>query len=217
MAIVYTEKSYRAKEINQNNWYSIILDKRARIGRADPNADPCGYRAILTLKLADIYYKKEGIAEQVLSKDIEYIRPKEVELLSLLETGEIDYAFLYKSLAEQHGLKYVTLPDKINLKNSDLEDYYKQVYVELNGKTPGERVRQIGGSMVYGVTIPSNAPNPELAKKFLLYLMDKNKGLKILRDEGQPTIVPAVCDNYDKLPAELRKLALKKADKNKKK
>jgi molybdate/tungstate transport system substrate-binding protein len=210
MTIVYSDKSRRAKEINQNNWYGILLDNKVRIGRADPNADPCGYRTVFTMKLADIFYNKKDLSEKILNKDKEYIRPKEVDLIALLESGEIDYIFLYRSVAEQHKLKYLTLPDKINLKKAELEDLYKQVSVELNGKKPGEKVSQTGGSMVYGVTIPGNSPNPELARKFVSYLMEKNKGLKIMRDEGQPTVVPSACANYGKLPAELKKYATKK-------
>lgn len=210
MAIVYTAKSRRAKEINQNNWYEILLDKKVRIGRADPNADPCGYRTVHTLKLADLFYNKKDLSDKMLNKDKEYIRPKEVDLIALLEAGEIDFIFLYRSVAEQHKLKYLALPDKINLKKAELEDIYKQVSVELNGKKPGEKITQTGGSMVYGVTIPKNSPNPSLAKKFVAYLMDKNKGLKVMREEGQPTVVPSVCDNYEKLPAELKKYAVKK-------
>lgn len=210
MAIVYTEKSRRAKEINQKNWYNILLDKKINIGRADPDADPCGYRTVLTMKLAEIFYHQKRLAEKVLSKDNEYIRPKEVDLLALLEAGELDYIFLYKSVAEQHGLKFLTLPDKINLKKAELEDYYKQVSVELSGKRPGEKILQVGSSMVYGVTIPKNSPNINLAKKFIHYLMNNNRGLKIMRDMGQPTVVPSVCDTYDKLPNEFKKYASKK-------
>jgi molybdate/tungstate transport system substrate-binding protein len=64
--------------------------------------------------------------------------------------------------------------------------------------------------MVYGVTIPRNAPNPKLAKRFMLYLMNRDKGLKIMAQMGQPTVVPAVCDAYDKLPVEFRQYAIKK-------
>lgn len=210
MAIVYTSKSRRAKELNQNNWYNILLDKKVRIGRADPNADPCGYRTVLTMKLADIFYNRKDLADKILNKDKEYMRPKEVDLIALLEAGEIDYIFLYRSVAEQHKLKFLTLPNKINLKKAELEDLYKTVSVELSGKKPGEKITQVGGSMVYGVTIPKNSPNPGLARKFVSYLMEKNKGLKIMRQEGQPIVVPSVCNDYDKLPAELRKYAVKK-------
>ncbi len=210
MAIVYTEKSRRAKEINQKKWFEVLLDKNISVGRADPNADPCGYRTILTMKLAEIFYNKKGLAEKLIKKNQEYIRPKEVDLLALLEEGELDYIFLYRSVAEQHGLKFLILPDKINLKKAELEDYYKQVSVELNGKKPGEKISQVGSSMVYGITIPKNSPNPALAKKFIHYLMNKEKGLRVMQELGQPTVIPSMCDAYNKLPDDLKKYAVKK-------
>lgn len=209
MTITYSPKSRRAKEINKKNWYEILLDEKVNIGRADPNADPCGYRTVLSMKLADFYYKKD-LSQKILSKDNEYIRPKEVDLLALLEAGEVDYIFLYRSVAEQHGLNYIVLPDEINLKKAELEDHYKQVSVELSGKKPGEKITQAGASMVYGVTIPKSSPNSELAKKFVDYLMSKNKGLKVMQEMGQPVVVPSTCVNYDKLPKELKQFAKKK-------
>jgi molybdate/tungstate transport system substrate-binding protein len=209
MTIVYRDQSRRSREINQQNWLAILLDRNVSIGRADPDLDPCGYRTIMTLKLAELYYGKQGLAERLLKKDNEYIRPKEVDLLALLETGELDYIFIYRSVAEQHGLRFLTLPDKINLKKAELEDYYKQVSVELSGATPGEKVIQHGSSMVYGVTIPKNSPNPELATKFVHYLMNKDGGLKIMEQMGQPTVVPSLCSTYDKLPIEFRKYAIR--------
>ncbi len=209
MTIVYSSKSRRAEEMNQKNWYEILLDKNVRIGRSEPNADPCGYRTVMTMKLAEMFYRNKGLAEGVLRKDNEYIRPKEVDLLALLETGEIDYIFLYRSVAEQHGLKFQILPDSVNLKKAELEGYYKQASVELSGKKPGETITQAGASMVYGVTIPKSSSNPELAKKFIHYLMNAEKGLKIMSEMGQPTFVPSSCATFDKLPKDLQKYATK--------
>ncbi len=209
MSIVYSDKSRKANEINARNWYDILLDPKVSFGRSDPNEDPCGYRTILTMELAEKYYGATHLTERLLSKDKEYIRPKEVDLLSLLEIGELDYIFIYRSVAEQHHLRYITLPDSINLKRPELESYYEQVSVELNGKKPGEKIKQVGMPMVYGVTIPNNAPHRALAIAFVQYLLDKKKGLKVMEDLGQPSAVPSVCANYDKLPESLRPYAVK--------
>ncbi len=210
MSLVYRKQSRRSQEITRQNWFDVLLNKDVSYGRSDPDADPCGYRTIFTLKLAEIYYRKPGLAANLLSKDKEYIRPKEVDLLALLETGELDYIFIYRSVAEQHGLQYIALPDEINLKNPRFEDQYKKVSAELSGAAPGEKITQYGSSMVYGVTIPKNAPHPELAARFIDYLMAKDKGLKIMEEMGQPAVVPSVCDTYDKLPAQFKKYAIRK-------
>lgn len=209
MSIVYTDKSRKGNEINVHNWFDILCDENVLYGRSDPNADPCGYRTIMTMKLAERFYGVKGLTDKLLQKDNEYVRPKEVDLLALLEVGQLDYIFIYRSVAEQHHLNYLILPDEINLKNPEMEDTYKQVSVVLNGKKPGESITQVGASMVYGVTIPKNSPSPMLAQAFVRYLLDKDKGLKILAEMGQPNVVPATCPAYEKLPDALKQFAKK--------
>jgi len=209
MTIVYNEKSKYANEINAENWLDILMKNDVIFGRSDPNSDPCGYRSVLTCKLAEKFYKKNGFVKEFLSKDVNYIRPKETDLLALLESGNIDYIFLYRSVAQQHGLKYLILPDSVNLKNPELSDCYKTVSVNISGKKPGEEITKIGAPMVYGITILKNAPNPKSAEKFLQFLLNKENGLKILEKNGQPSLVPAISETYDKIPESLKKFALK--------
>lgn len=209
MAIVFTEKSKKNKEINKHNWYKIMLDKSVQIGRADPNADPCGYRAVLVSKLAEKYYNQNRLSEQLLKKDENNMRPKETDLLALLETGNVDYIFLYRSVAEQHNLKYIVLPDEVNLKNAAFSELYNSVSVEINGKTPTEKITQKGEPMVYGVTIPKNATNKDVAIAFVKFLLTKDKGMAILQKLGQPSVIPSFTNSFDKMPIELKSFASK--------
>jgi len=203
MCIVYTEKSKMANEINQNNWFEILQKKEILFGRADPNADPCGVRAVLTIKLSESFYKKKNLAYQMLKKDLNYIRPKETDLLSLLESNTIDYIFLYRSVAEQHKLKYLILPDSINMKMPELADFYKTATVETVGKTPKDKITEKGEAMVYGVTIPKNSPNNKAAMAFVQYLLGE-KGEAIMQKNGQPSVIPSSTKTFSKLPEQLK-------------
>jgi molybdate/tungstate transport system substrate-binding protein len=207
MVIAYTEHSRRAGEISGENWYHILLDKSVAYGRSDPNTDPCGYRTVLSSRLAEIHYTEPGLARRLLEKDQRHIRPKETDLLALLEVGEIDYFFIYRSVARQHGLKWVTLPDAINLKSPDMTDRYKRVTVEISGKTPGSVITKPGAPMVYGVTIPNNARNPKAALAFVTFLLEQDKGMAILERNGQPSLVPALSDTYENIPDSLKRFA----------
>jgi molybdate/tungstate transport system substrate-binding protein len=208
MAVVYHASSRMAEEIGEDDWYEILLRDDIAFGRSDPDSDPCGYRTVLTAKLAEIHYGVEGLAERLLAKDAEYIRPKETDLLALLETGAIDYIFLYRSVAEQHGLEFLALPDEINLEKPELADRYAAVSVDVSGKEPGTYITKRGAPMVYAVTVPTNAPNPALAIRFVAFLLDGSKGLRIMERNGQPGLVPSPTDTYDRLPGELREYAL---------
>ena len=203
MVIAFRDDSRRAGEIDKDNWYDILLKKDIAFGRSDPNADPCGYRVVLAIILAERFYGRPGLAGKILVKDRRYIRPKEVDLLAFLEAGELDYIFIYRSVAQQHKLKMVTLPDEINLKKAELSDFYKSASVRITGRKPGTFITKVGRPIVYGVTIPGNAPNRKLALAFLAFLLDASKGGAILERNGQTLLAPSPTDTFDNLPESL--------------
>jgi molybdate/tungstate transport system substrate-binding protein len=208
MGIAYNKNSYKAGQITDKNWYDILLEKDATFGRSDPNVDPCGYRTVLLAKLAEKYYNKPGLADRILAKNRKYIRPKVVDFLALLEVGELDYIFIYRSVAKQHQLEFLRLPDQINLKKAAFSDFYRTASVRLTGKTEGTFITQVGAPIVYGVTIPTSAPNHKLAITFLSFLLDANKGLAVLEKNGQDSVVPSPTDTFDKIPESLKRFAL---------
>lgn len=209
MAIVYDAASRYAAQINSRNWFDILLKEDVAFGRADPNSDPCGYRSVMTLQLAEKYYRRPGLAKRIMDKDQQYMRPKEVDLLALLESGSIDYLFLYKSVAIQHNLKYIILPDQINLKNPAFASEYATATTQINGKTPGEKETLKGEPMVYGVTIIKDAPNKAVAIAFLEFLLSKEQGMKIMEKNGQPSVIPMTTPNYSLVPDPLKRFCKK--------
>jgi molybdate/tungstate transport system substrate-binding protein len=210
LVLCYTDKSKFAKEINADNWYKILQRKGVVWGHSDPNLDPCGYRSLMVLQLAEKFHEIPGLYNKLLAnRPKENVRPKSVELITLLQNGDMDYAWEYRSVAVQHGLKYVTLDDHINLGNYQLDDFYKQATVQVTGDKPGTFITRVGGSVTYGVTLINDAPNPEAAEAFMAYLLDPEGGLKILDEMGQPAFIPARVpsdDMHSKLPATLRPL-----------
>lgn len=182
MAIVFNDKSRYASQIDSTNWAEILMKEDVAFGRADPNSDPCGYRTLLTLKLAGVN------SEKFTEKDQKFIRPKEVDLLALLDVNAVDYIFLYKSVAVQHNLRYAQLPESVNLSNPELNDIYSKVSVQVRGAKPGETMTMSGEAMVYGVTVLRNAPNKKAAEAFIEFLLSEEGGRKILREMGQSPV-----------------------------
>ena len=208
MVIAYTDQSLYAGEINADNWYEILTRDGVIYGHADPDADPCGYRTLLVWQLAEAHYGVPGL-NGTLEEHCppENVRPKSVELIALLESGDMDYAWEYRSVAVQHGLKFVELPDKINLSMVEHADFYSQATVEIAGKEPGTTMTMVGKPIVYGVTIPRNAPSPGLGIEFVKFLIGPD-GQAIMEQQGQPPIVPPVAGDKEAPPAVLQLLVV---------
>jgi len=188
MVIAYTNRSNGSGKINHMNWPELLSEPDIRFGRSDPDSDPCGYRTLMTFQLAEEYYNLTGLTQQLMGKDRKYIRPKEVDLLALLEIREIDFIFIYKSVAIQHGLKFIELPGEINLRDPELNAHYRQAVVSIIGSKPGTTIDIHGEAMIYSVTMLDKAPNPEAARAFLDMLLHPEKGLKIMESSGHKPI-----------------------------
>jgi len=204
MVIAYTDQSQYADEINTDNWYDVLTRDGVIYGHSEPDADPCGYRTLLVWQLAEKHYGVPGLSAKLDEHcPPENVRPKSVELIALLESGDMDYAWEYRSVAVQHGMNFIELPDEINLSMVEHTDFYGQASVEIAGKEPGTTMTMVGTPIVYGVTIPKNAPSPRLALEFVQFILGP-EGQAIMEQQGQPPIVPPVSANFDMLPDALK-------------
>jgi molybdate/tungstate transport system substrate-binding protein len=132
------------------------------------------------------------------------LRGASVELIALLESGDLDYAFEYESVIRQHNLERIDLPDEVNLGSENLADDYARVVVKLNFQRfaslkPVFRGEQIG----YGITIPESARHPDAAIRFIQFLFSE-KGRSILSADYQPLITPPLCEGEENMPPVLR-------------
>jgi molybdate/tungstate transport system substrate-binding protein len=210
LVLCYTDQSRYANEINADNWYDILARNDVAWGHSDPDLDPCGYRSLMVLQLAEKFYKKSGLYDRLLTnRPKENVKAKAVELVKLLKSGKMDYGWEYLSVAAQHDLKYLQLDDQINLGNYKFDNFYKQATVNVTGKTKGSWIVRTGKSITYGVTLINQSPNPKGAVSFLQYLLDPAGGLAILKSMGQPPFVPArvpTQPEFEMLPSELKRL-----------
>jgi len=204
MVLCYTEKSKFAKKINAKNWYQLLQKNGVTYGRSDPDQDPCGYRTLMVWQLAEKHYKVPGIHDKLFGAKGDTMRAKSVDLIALLQSGDLDYAFEYDSVARQHGLKYIKLPEKINLSSAKHEAFYAQAKVSIKGKKPGETIDLTGEPILYAITIPKNYPDQKKALSFVGFLLSE-KGIKAMESTGQSAIRPAVASDKSKLPEALKK------------
>lgn len=207
MVIAYQDKSKYSSEIDEDNWIEVLSREDVIYARSDPDSDPCGYRTVLTFMLAERFYDLPGLSERMVIKNKEFIRPKEVDLIALMESNAIDYMFQYKSVAIQHGLKYIQLPDEINLSEPSQNDLYSTVSLEVTGNKPGTKMIVTGEYINYSITIPENAVNKEDATGFLSFILSK-EGMEIFRKNGQDPITPLTSEQAEKMPPQIQRFII---------
>lgn len=232
MALAYSPDSAFADEVSVSNWFEVINREAVRLGISDPRLDANGYRALMTIRLAeDLYERPELFAttfggvfrvpvrstqtadgtlitvpEVLETKSGSHVvlRPYSVNLLPLLKSGDIDYAFEYESVIKQHGLQYVSLPPEIALDDPIKAETYGSVTVKLDFQRFASVEPVFAGEPIrYGATIPSNARHPEAAALLLAFLLGP-EGQRIMAENYQPMIIPALTDNLDGLPAPIK-------------
>jgi molybdate/tungstate transport system substrate-binding protein len=230
LALAYTANSRYAEELNAENWYEILARTEVRVGLSDPRFDALGYRMLMAYALANAYYGQPKLFINMFNgrfvspvtifqddelttinvPEIVETRPEtglilrggSIQLLALLEAGEIDYAFEYESVIQQHGLKMLSLPEALNL-GSATQDY-SHVQVTLDFQRFSSLKPQFTGERIgYGITIPSNAPHPEAAEKFIAFLLSA-EGRAVLEKDYHPLFDPAICDGQVNMPASLQ-------------
>jgi molybdate/tungstate transport system substrate-binding protein len=244
MVLCYRDDALGSEDMASGGrtWYDVLRTAPVSYGHSNPDDDPCGYRTLLVIQLAQKYYHDEapefgltpdpyadglygalipgaahergrtgGTSEAGPDGSEEIVSKKSVDLIVALETGDLDYAFEYRSVAVQHGLNFIELDDHINLSKTNaellgVEDFYKEASVEIM-KMPGPPPTysaKYGKPIVYGITIPLRAENEDVAVEFVKLLLSET-GKDVMEVEcGQPFVEPVICDHPENLPAVLK-------------
>ncbi len=204
LVLMYGPKAKYAAEINGDNWYDILMKEDVRWGHSDPEADPCGYRSLMVLQLAERHYGAEDLYEKAMAHPLRAVRPKAIDLVAMVESGAMDYAFEYRSVAIQHGFDFVELPTEINLREPDHADFYATAVVERSGAEPGTKILTKGEPVVYGLTIPKGAPHQSLAEDFAAFVLAPDGGLAVFEKMGQAIVGPKAFGASDAVPGSLK-------------
>ena len=233
VVLAISPKSPLAGELTAKDWYRRLTQPDVRFGLADPRFDAAGYRALMVLQLAEKEYGDPYLLEDMLmgrfttpitvervggtdvievpeiletrSGSNVVLRGASIQLVALLESGDLDCAFEYESVARQHGLEYVRLPASIDLGEQRERPVYRTVEVKLDSRRFAS-VRPVfrGDVIRYAFTIPANAPDAGLAREFAAFLLGP-AGRRILEDDHQPLLTPPVLDNAAAAPEEVRR------------
>lgn len=173
IVLAFTNKSKYNSEINEHNWYNIISKKDVIAARANEKISSLGYRTLMMLDLAENYYHQDfsNIHRNFSSQNI---FSTEKELTFLLLSADLDYVFTYLSSALQYDLKYIALPDEIDLGCQEFKNNYS-----LSQVIRGNEVFT-GCPIHYVISVPNSVKYPERGSKFLKTMFSK-EGIAILQ------------------------------------
>ena len=205
MVLAYSDRSLGASEITPANWTSILLRPGVRTGRSDPALDPNGYRTLMVTQLEERRSGTPGLAARLLAAMPErYIRPKEADLIALVQTGDLDYAWSYKSIAQSAGLRTVDLPAEVDLSDPAHAAQYAAATVTIPATGTHGALTVHGAPILYALSIPRAAPDSAVARHFVQWLLGPG-GKGILTRNGFIVLDHPIVDGD--APAWVRALA----------
>ncbi|UPW01461.1 extracellular solute-binding protein [Halorussus gelatinilyticus] len=206
MSLQYREDSPGAGEIGPDNWWEVLSRDGVKVGHSDPAIDPGGYRAVMAMQLGK--EKLDGTrlyGQQTFEKirdNMTVPTGTETKLEGQLESGKLDYALYYRSIASQSGMPYVDLQPHVDL--SKLTTKYANHYAKAEVETSAGTFT--GAPIAYGITVPSVAEAPVLGAMWVEY-MTTEPGRKILKETGLIPKEPAVVTKDGDVPARVARRA----------
>lgn len=129
LVVAYNPDSAHADAVRED-WAGAVQRSAVGVGRTDPAVDPLGYRTVMLLRLA----ADEGLLDTSLALENARILP-ETDLANVLERGDLDAAFVYRNMAVERDLPYVSLPDRIDFSSPAAADSYARASYDLGDRT----------------------------------------------------------------------------------
>jgi molybdate/tungstate transport system substrate-binding protein len=236
LALAYNKDSQYADEINADNWVGILSRQDVKVGIPDPRFDAAGYRGLMAVALDEERANSYGMFESFVDGQFAFeptifrdddqttitvpeiletnpgahlvLRGASIQLIALLESGDLDYAFEYESVINQHGLELLPLPDEVNLGEETYENLYNRVQVILDFQRFASVKPEFRGERIgYGITIPSSAPHPREAALFIAFLLSP-EGRAIMEADHHPVFDAPLGHGYASIPPELQSLSV---------
>ncbi|MDG6925429.1 MAG: substrate-binding domain-containing protein [Nitrososphaerota archaeon] len=157
-----------------NTFYTSLTSGSVKVGVSSPVADPAGLRAWLVLEAAGYLYSggnQQTYASSLLGSGSNVTASSAANLVAPLQSGQIQFLFIYKSAAITDGLGYLSLDTHVNLSDPSLASFYSQFsYTDAAGRTTGAPI-------VIVVTVPLSSVNTAEALEFVQYVVKNMSSL----------------------------------------
>jgi len=193
-ATVISEYQQAAKSNASSDWnamFTTLTSGRVNVGISDPNADPAGLRGWLVLEAAGALYdngSQSAYTAPLLQAHANVTGSAAANMVAPLQAGQMQFLFIYKSVAIAQHLGYLLLDHRINLGDPKLAASYALLkYTLATGPTTGAPI-------ILCMTIPTDAPDASEAMQFVQYVV-KSSGAALTAYGLQPFNPPLLYDN----------------------
>lgn len=191
MTIAYTADSTAAEEFAPTTWWEVLMREDVSWGHSDPAVDPNGYRAVMSMQLGATPFEGDRLygedSYRRLREREKVPSGTETDLIGLLHSGKLDFAWEYTSAGASHDIRVIDLQAAIDLSQatSAYADHYAKATVETTSGT------FTGAPIAYGLTVPSVANNPQGGARWVEFVTGA-KGHELMTEYGFEPVTPAI-------------------------
>jgi len=214
VVLAHSEQSRYASELTADNWRKILLRRDVRVARADEDLAPIGYQTLQVWMLSDLEAgvpttdTQRSITAQLRARIPPSLVRPDIKSLAALLGLQVDYVFLFRNVAHEHNLKYLRLPASVNLSDPGRTAEYARATATIVKSSRGPSPETIvvrGSPILYGLTIPPSARQPDVAERFVKMILDQ-EGQNVLEDLGFSLVRPPRACRFDAVPKSLQPL-----------
>lgn len=151
-----------------NSFFTSLTSGSVKVGISNPVSDPAGLRGWLVLEAAGYLYaggNQQAYASALLKSGSNSTGTNAAALVAPLQSGQIQFLFIYKSAAIADHLGYLALDTHVNLSDPTLGSFYSKFsYTDSAGVTAGSAI-------VLVITVPLVSQNQAEAIQFVQYVV----------------------------------------------
>jgi molybdate/tungstate transport system substrate-binding protein len=151
-----------------HDFFNNLTSGSVKVGISNPNADPAGYRAWLVLELAGLEYAngdESYFVNRMLSNSANVTGASAAALVAPLDTGNIQFLFIYRSDIAASGLGLLQLTNFVNLGAPSYNSFYSKVNYTIS------QGLQKGSAIQLWLSVPKDSINPRGAVNFVAFVV----------------------------------------------
>ena len=185
-------------DLAEKDWPAALLADGVRLGRTDENLSPVGYRVFLVWKLQERRGGPAGLHDKLKTKCAKVLDDVN-RLTPLLQSAELDYAFVHRSVCIAHGIRFIVLDKAVNLGATDVDYSGAEVSFAKLKAGAQETVTVKGAPICWTLAIPARSAKAEAAIRFAKWMIAEK--VDVLRKNGLRPIAPVFYGPAEKFEA----------------